>query len=41
MKKNGLAQRELEVMKILWESSPLTVYQVVEQMEKELSLIHI
>ena len=35
MKKNGLAQRELEVMKILWESSPLTVYQVVEQMEKE------
>lgn len=35
MKKNGLAQRELEVMKILWESSPLTVYQVIEQMEKE------
>ncbi len=35
MKKKGLAQRELEVMKILWESSPLTVNQVVELMEKE------
>lgn len=38
MKLKGLSRMEMEVMKILWKESPLSVAEVVERMEEELNI---